>query len=85
MFSKVNKKITGVFSLKLKLSNIVCTILILSIITLATLALLLYHYTVYLGKPVPMWSVVLAVPAMIILAHFSLVALKGLAKGVRSN
>ncbi|GEM_PF-2399321 len=85
MFNNVNEKITGVFSLKLKLSNVVCTILILSTVMLAILALLLYHYIIYLRKPIPLWSVALIAPAVAILTHFSLAALKGLMKGVRNN
>ena len=85
MISNTDKRIMNVFSLKLRLSNIVCTILILSTVALATLALLLYHYVVYLRKPLPLWSAMLVVPVIIILAHFSLVALRGLTRGVRSN
>jgi len=85
MFNNMNKRITDVFSLKLKLSNVVCTILVSSTIILATLALLLYHYIIYLGRPIPLWGVALAVPTIVILAHFSLVAMKGLVKGVRNN
>jgi len=85
MLNNMNKRITGVFSLKLKLSNVVCTILILSTVVLATLTLLLYHYIIYLRKPIPLWSVALIVPAIAILTHFSLVAMKGLTKGVRNN
>ncbi len=81
MISNTDKRIMNVFSLKLRLSNVVCTILILSTVTLATLALLLYHYAVYLRKPLPLWSAMLIVPVMIILAHFSLVALRGLTRG----
>lgn len=81
MFNKISKNKMSVFLLKLKLSYVVCTLLIISMTTLAILTLLLYHYTVYLGKPLPIWSVVLVIPVMVILAHFSLVALKGLARG----
>ena len=85
MFNKVNKKTKYVFSLKIKLSNIVCIILILSTVILAVLTLLLYHYIIYLRKPIPLWCVALIAPAIAILTHFSLVAMKGLTKGVRNN
>ncbi len=81
MFNRIDKNKKYVFSLKLRLSNIVCSLLVASVVVLAVLILLLYHYAVYLGEPLPIWGVVLAVPAMIILAHFSLVALKGLTRG----
>ena len=85
MISRINEKIIDVFSLKLKLSNIVCTILIISVALLASISLLVYHYAIYLKRPIPIWGLILMIPAMAILAHFSLVAIKGLTKGVRSN
>ncbi len=85
MISKINEKIIDVFSLKLKLSNIVCIILILSVTMLAILVLLFYHYAVYLGRPIPIWGAILVAPAVAILTHFSLVALRGLSRGVRGN
>ena len=85
MVSKMNKMKTQVFSPKLKLSNIVCALLIVSVTMIATLTLLMYHYVVYLRISPPIWIIILTILITPILAHFSLVALKGLAKGVRSN
>lgn len=85
MVNKINERVIDVFSLKLKLSNIVCVIFILSVTMLAILALLFYHFVVYLGRPIPIWDAILVAPATAILTHFSLVALRGLTRGVRSN
>ncbi len=81
MVSKMNKMKTRVFSPKLKLSNTVCALLIVSVTMIATLTLLMYHYVVYLRISPPEWVIILTILITPILAHFSLVALKGLAKG----
>ncbi len=85
MIISVNRKIKGDFYLKLKLSNIICFVLIFSVVCVAVLALTIYHIIVYLHQSLPYWKLLGASLIAGILLHFSLVAMKGLVKGVRSN
>ena len=85
MINNINRKNKGVFYLKLKLSNIVCSILVSSIVGIAVLALMTYHTLVYLHQLMPYWEILGIVLLTGILLHFFLVAIKGLITGVRGH
>lgn len=80
-----NKMKKDVFYLKLKLSNVVCLVLTLSLVVVSLAILVAYHYVVYLRKTLPLWEIAAISAIVAIFTHFSFVALKSLLKGVRSH
>jgi len=85
MFLSIINKSKHVFYIKQNLLNVVCIILIASVICAASITILMYHYMFYLREKVPYWEIAIAVSLVGVLIHFSLVAMKGLTQGVASN